>query len=123
MDYDFTTICPHCGEQITIPYEDARHHIYRILGQQSARKRKDRDEHMRKMHQNYRSKLHPKQEAILALSKEQDLNTLKLREIAERVGITGKDRVSRVWQHLDKLKKKGLLDVKRRMEPFQVQQI
>ena len=127
MSHDFSTTCPHCGLKHTIPYKDVRHHIYHILGQESAKKRADFAEHMQKMHQsprpNHRSTLHPKQQAILALSQQEDLGKLKLREIAERVGIEGKDRVSRVWQHLDILKKKGLLDVKRRMPAFPVEQI
>jgi hypothetical protein len=80
---------------------------------------------MQKMHTSPRPKhrtLHPKQQAILALAQVEDLAKLKLREIADRVEITGKDRVTRVWQHLDILKKKGLLDVKRRMPAFPVPQ-
>src|SRR6185503_4784162 len=101
MSHDFITTCPHCGENHDIPYADVRHHIYHILGQESARKRKDFAEHMRKMHDSprpkYRPTLHPKQQAILALSQREDLAKLKLREIAEQIGIDGKDRVSRVW--------------------------
>jgi hypothetical protein len=127
MSNDYPATCPHCGLNYTIPYEDVRHHIYHILGKESAKKRADFAEHMQKMHRSprpkYRVTLHPKQQAILALSKQEDLSQLKLREIADRVGIEGKDRVSRVWQHLDILKKKGLLDVKRRIPAFHVQQI
>lgn len=127
MSNDYLATCPHCGKNHDIPYEDVRHHIYRILGQESARKRKDFAEHMQKMHQSarpmHRPTLHPKQQAILDLSQKEDLSKLKLREIADRVEIHSKDRVTRVWQHLDILKKKGLLDVKRRTPAFQVQQI
>src|SRR5690348_3000873 len=98
MSNDYETVCPHCGLNHTIPYEDVRHHIYKILGQESAKKRKDFSEHMAKMHSSRRPKLHPKQQAILTLSQEQNLDTLKLREIADLVGIEGKDKISRVWQ-------------------------
>jgi hypothetical protein len=91
MSNDYPATCPHCGENHTIPYEDVRHHIYKILGQESARKRKDFAEHMQKMHQSLRPKLrstlHPKQHAILALSQQEDLSKLKLHEIADRVDI------------------------------------
>src|SRR3954447_24005262 len=121
MSHDFTTKCPRCGENHDIAYEDVRHHIYHILGQESAKKRKDFSEHMQKMQRSHHAKIHPRQQAILDLAKREDLDTLKLREIAEKVGITGKYATSQVWNHMDKLRKKGLLSFKRRMPAFQVQ--
>jgi hypothetical protein len=127
MSYDYETTCPHCRLNHTIPYEDVRHHIFHILGQESAKKRKDFPEHMRKMHQANRLKnggrptLYSRQEAILALAKREDIEKLKLREIAEKVGIEGKHRVAYVCKIITMLRQKGLLDVKRRMPAFHVQ--
>ena len=127
MFHDFNTVCPHCGENHTVPYEEVRHHIYRIVGQESAKKRKDFPEHMRKMHEKNRQSrgtyLNETQVALLELSKREDLNGLKLREIAEKVGVTDKNPVQHIWKQLDVLKKRGLLSVKRRMPAFQVEPI
>jgi hypothetical protein len=123
MSLDYATTCPHCGENHSIPYQDVRHHIYHILGQESARKRKDFNEHMHKMQRSNREKLHPRQQAILELAKHVDLDSLKLREIAEKVGITGKYSASQIWSHMNKLRKKGLLSYKRRTPAFPTQQI
>jgi DNA-binding IscR family transcriptional regulator len=78
---------------------------------------------MQKMQRSHHSKIHPRQQAILDLAKNEDLEKLKLREIAEKVGITGKYAASQVWSHMNKLKKKGLLSFRRRMPAFQVEQI
>jgi hypothetical protein len=129
MSQDFSTICPHCGENHTIPYEDVRHHIFHILGKESARKRKDLPEHLHKMHQanilrhKSRTGLSPRQQALLDLSREIDLDTLTLKEIADRIGLTGKYRASYAWSLMRKLEEKGLLSVKRRMPAFPVDQI
>jgi hypothetical protein len=127
MSYDYETTCPHCGLNHTIPYEDVRHHIYKILGQESARKRKDLPEHMRKMHEKNRqihgTRLNETQVALLELAKREDLDGLKLREIADKVGVIDKNPVQHIWKQLDVLKKRGLLSVKRRMPAFQAETI
>jgi hypothetical protein len=123
MSHDFTTTCPHCGENHSIPYQDVKHHIYRILGQESARKRKDFAEHMQKMHRGHRPKLSTVQQAILALSQQENLDDLKLREIADKIGVSSKNPVQHVWKQIDTLRKKGLLSYKRRVPAFPVQQI
>src|SRR3954467_15957560 len=103
MSFDFPTKCPHCGENHTIPYEDVRHHIYKILGQESAKKRQDLDEHlaymrerMKQKRQGEASKLSVYEQAILELSERENLANFKLREIADIIGLTGKHRISYV---------------------------
>jgi hypothetical protein len=82
---------------------------------------------MQKMHEKNRQSrethLNDTQVALLELSKREDLNGLKLREIAEKVGVTDKNPVQHIWKQLDVLKKRGLLSVKRRMPAFQVEPI
>jgi hypothetical protein len=124
MSLDYLAICPHCGLDHTIPYEDVRHHVFHIQGKESARKRKDLPEHMRMMQrlQKQTRSFGKNQKALLELAKTEDLNTLKLGEIADKAGIHGKYRVSQVLETLKKLSQRGLLSYKRRTEPFQVEQ-
>jgi hypothetical protein len=83
MSHDFTTICPHCGLNHTIPYEDVRHHIFHIQGKESARKCSDFTEHMRKMHslQRHAPRFGKVQLKVLELAKHEDLNTLQIASI------------------------------------------
>jgi hypothetical protein len=126
MSNDFTTTCPTCGTQHDIPYKEVRHHVYHLLGKERARKRKDGSQHIKKMQAKMKEKQHgrlsAKQQAILDLAQHEDLELLKLREIADKVGITGKHRVTIVWAQLDKLKKKGLLTLSRRIPAFPIDQ-
>ena len=108
------TICPHCGEEVRIPYEEISHFVRRKQALIGVARRKDIKEHVNRMAQKRwpRAHLHPKQEAILELSQQEDITKLTLEKIAERVGIEGPWRKNYVWQHLRKLREKGLLPEK-----------
>jgi hypothetical protein len=103
MKYDYEVTCPHCGVNHTIPYDDVGHHVYKILGQESAKKRPDLDKHLAYMRERMQakrqeeaSKLSTYEQAILELSERENLNSLKLREIADIIGLQGKHRISYV---------------------------
>jgi hypothetical protein len=63
------------------------------------------------------------QKAILELSERENLDSLKLREIADAIGLEGKHRISYVCRLINNLNQKGLLTTKRRMPAFAVQQV
>src|SRR6478672_883467 len=99
MSNDYETVCSRCGLTHTIPYEDVRHHIYHILGTESAKKRPDLKKHLAYMQEKRKEKNNAKerkpsvhQQALLELSKRENLDDLKLREIADKIGLTGKHR-------------------------------
>lgn len=129
MSLDYPVVCPHCGENHAIPYDDVRHHIYKILGQESAKKRQDLDKHLAYMRERMQakrqgevSKLSVYEQAILELSQRENLANFKLREIADIIGLTGKHRISYVSRLITILNQKGLLTTERRLPAFTVQQ-
>ena len=87
------------------------------MGLRSISKRDTDSEHMRaiSMKRYPEGYVHPTQQAILELSKTEDLDMLTYRQIAERVGINGRwpDRTAR--HHAKALEKKGLIKLKRRI--------
>jgi hypothetical protein len=130
MKYDYEVTCPHCGVDYTIPYEDVRHHVYKILGTESAKKRPDLDEHLAYMRERMQAKwqgeagkLSVYEQAILELSERENLASFKLREIADIIGLEGKHRVSYVSRLITILNHKGLLTTERRLPAFPVQQV
>lgn len=116
MKHPYTTTCPHCNKQLEIPYNDVAYFVWHLQGLQSAAKRKDRLEHIKHMTskrwKDSTTRLKPKEQAILELATSVDLTTLTLRDIAARVGITGKNHQQDVWRYLNKLRRKGLLPEK-----------
>ena len=52
--------------------------------------------------------IHPIQEKLLQLSKEENLTKLTLREMAERIGVP-RDSPQKIKHHLLQLQKKGFL--------------
>ncbi len=109
----FITTCPHCGEQIKIPYAEVEHFVLRQQGLRSVAKRKDLKEHVSNMsRKRWAGPLHPKQQKILELAQSEGLAGLTLNEIAEKVGITSPWREHYAWRHLNQLRKKGLLSEK-----------
>jgi predicted transcriptional regulator len=61
--------------------------------------------------------LHAKEQAILDLAKKEDINNLTYREIADKVGISGKWRVNAAWYFTKRLVEKGLISMKNRYAP------
>ncbi len=115
MSHPFITRCPHCGESVKIPYADVSRFIRRDQALIGVSRRKDLKEHVHKMsHKRWENRptMHPKEQAILQLSKQEDLATLTLAQIAEKVGITGPWRMQYAWKHLKQLRQKGLLPPK-----------
>jgi predicted transcriptional regulator len=61
--------------------------------------------------------LHTKEQAILELANSEDISTLTYREIADKVGITGKWRANAAWYFISRLASKGLVERKNRYAP------
>ncbi len=115
MSHPFVTRCPHCGESVKVPYADVSRFIRRDQALIGVARRKDLKEHLDQMKRKRwpaDRPLHPKQQKILALAKREDLTALTLEQIADKVGIEGPWRENYVWQHLRKLRAKGLLPPK-----------
>lgn len=112
MSNPFTTTCPHCHKVLQIPFDSVAHHVHREHGLRGATKRKQKDpDYLRNMVlKRWSSKpLHTTQQAILALSQEEDIEQLTLNEIAAKVGVVGPWPQNYIWRHIKQLQKKGLL--------------
>ena len=116
MSQPFTTRCPHCGEQVKVPYTDVSRFIRRDQALIGVARRKDLKEHLEKMVRKRwpASYLHPKQQAILELAEREDISQLTLKQIAEKVGVSGRYREHYTWRYLSQLRQKGLLSEKER---------
>jgi hypothetical protein len=110
----FTAVCPKCNETVEIPYK----YVARDMGSRSVLKRRKDDPHFalnmsrNRWGGNY---LHPKQQALLDLAKTEDLNNLTYKQMAEKIGITGRWQVNAAWHHVERLRQKGLLTLKKRI--------
>lgn len=113
MAKTFPTICPNCNQTIHVPYAEAM----RDMGRRSLSKRNTDSEHMRAVRMKRYSEgyIHPKQQAILDLSKTEDLNKLTYKQIAEKIGIVSRWPGNAVWRHKKVLEEKGLLTLPRRI--------
>jgi hypothetical protein len=49
LDDSFKTMCPHCGKELSIPYQEIKRHNTRIMGRLSVKKRMNPSEHGRLM--------------------------------------------------------------------------
>ncbi len=115
MSHPFITRCPHCGEHVKIPYVDVSRFIRRDQALIGVARRKDLKEHVSKMSRKRWGEdrpLHPKQQAILELAKQIDVNTLTLAELADKLNIAGPWRIAYASKHLNQLRKKGLVPSK-----------
>jgi hypothetical protein len=113
MSKTFPAVCPYCQQTIEVPYAEAM----RDMGRRSLAKRNTDSEHMRSIvRKRYpEGYLHPKQQAILALSKSEDLSKLTYKQLAGKVGLGGRWAVHAAWHHVKVLEKKGLLTLPRRI--------
>ena len=120
MSTPYSIVCSHCGEEITIPYERVARHVHSEHGRRSAAKRPElRDpEYMRNLSKKGWSKrrMHPKHKAILDLAAQEDLQRLSFREIAQKIGLTGKNSDKYISTYMDRLRTKGLLDIPSRAD-------
>jgi hypothetical protein len=106
----YTVTCPHCLQDVTIPYESLSHHFHTELGRRSVTKRKDLHEHLTSIrNRRWKKYVHPKQKALLVLAKKEDLKSLSPAAIADKIGLTGEHRGRIVSNLIKRLQDKGLL--------------
>lgn len=109
MDSSYTTTCPHCGIQISLPYQDLLRHTQQHLGKLSAAKRKGTTHLTAARKKRWQEYVHPNQEQLLELAKHTDLSALNYTEIADKIGMDGKARSGKVRVLITRLQNKGLL--------------
>jgi len=99
--------CNHCGLPVEVPTEIAFRFSQGVLAR--IPKISHLPEHMKMMQEKRWSKLLPKQQAIVDLSKSCDITKLTRAEIADKIGLVGPFNKSYVTRYLRKLRAKGLI--------------
>jgi DNA-binding PadR family transcriptional regulator len=102
-------VCPHCRQTVSVDYEHIKSHYASELGKRSIQKDAHYKEKLRHARtQRWKNYVHPKQDALLELSRHEDLTKLNLVQIAQRLGIT-RSRSQTVKKIITRLQRDGLL--------------